>query len=48
MVDSGLFERLRMIATTPFERCTYTDAIKLLEEAIKGGKKFEFPVRSSS
>ncbi len=48
MVDSGLIERLRMVATTPFARCTYKDAIKLLEAAVKGGKKFEFPVRTSS
>ena len=46
MVDKGAMERLRMVASTPFERCTYTRAIELLEEAVKGGKKFEFPVRS--
>ncbi|CAL5224923.1 g7691 [Coccomyxa viridis] len=44
MVDKGAMERLRMVASTPFERCTYTRAIELLEEAVKGGKKFEFPV----
>ncbi len=47
MVDKGAIERLKMVASTPFERCTYTRAIELLEEAVKGGKKFEFPVRSS-
>ena len=45
MVDKGAIERLKMVASTPFERCTYTRAIELLEEAVKGGKKFEFPVR---
>lgn len=46
MVDKGAIERLKMVASTPFERCTYTRAIELLEDAVKGGKKFEFPVRS--
>ena len=44
MVDKEAMHRLRMVASTPFERCTYTRAIELLEEAVKGGKKFEFPV----
>ena len=48
MVDSGLIECLRMVATTPFARCTYKDAIPLLEAAVEGSKKFEFPVRASS
>ncbi|CAK0787728.1 hypothetical protein CVIRNUC_010950 [Coccomyxa viridis] len=44
MVDKEAMDRLRKVASTPFERCTYTRAIELLEEAVKGGKKFEFPV----
>lgn len=40
-VSQGLLERLQMVATTPFERATYTYAIRILE---KSGKKFEFPV----
>lgn len=44
MVDKGAIDRLKKVASTPFERCTYTKAIELLEEAVKGGKKFEFPV----
>ena len=48
MVDSGVIERLRMVASTPFERCTYTRAIELLEDAVKDRRKFEFPVRTSS
>ena len=47
MVDKDLIERLRIMAATPFERCTYEHAIELLEEAVQGGKKFEFPVCSS-
>ena len=44
MVDKGAIDRLKKVASTPFERCTYTRAIEVLEEAVKGGKKFEFPV----
>ncbi len=44
MVDKGAIDRLKKVASTPFERCTYTRAIELLEEAVRGGKKFEFPV----
>lgn len=44
MVDKTAVQRLKQVASTPFERCTYTRAIELLEEAVKGGKKFEFPV----
>ena len=48
MVDKGAIERLKMVASTPFERCTYTRAIEVLEEAVKDGKKFEFPVSFAS
>ena len=48
MVDKEAMDRLRKVASTPFERCTYTRAIELLEEAVKGGKKFEFPVSKRS
>ena len=47
-VDKEAMVRLRKVASTPFERCTYTRAIELLEEAVKGGKKFEFPVSRRS
>lgn len=40
-VDTTLIERLRQIADEPFARCSYTDAIGLLQ---KSGKKFEYPV----
>ena len=39
--DKGCIDRLRMVASTPFERISYTEAIKLLEEAVKKDKKFE-------
>lgn len=43
-VDKGLIERLKSVIDTEFVRLPYTEGIKILEEAIAGGKKFEFPV----
>ncbi|GAA5122202.1 asparagine--tRNA ligase [Luteolibacter yonseiensis] len=40
-VDKGLRERLEFVASRPFERISYTDAVELL---ISSGKKFEYPV----
>ena len=42
--DEGLIERLRSVLGIAFERVTYTRAVEILEEAIAGGKQFEFPV----
>ncbi|KAL5573039.1 hypothetical protein UlMin_022636 [Ulmus minor] len=39
--DKGCISRLKMVASTPFQRITYTKAVELLEEAVKGGKQFE-------
>ncbi|KAF4349363.1 asparagine--tRNA ligase, cytoplasmic 1 [Cannabis sativa] len=39
--DKGCITRLKMVASTPFERITYTKAVELLEEAVKNGKQFE-------
>ena len=44
MVDKGLIERLEKVIDTEFVRLPYTQGIKILEEAIAAGKKFEFPV----
>lgn len=44
MIDKGLIERLQAVVNTDFVRLTYTEAVKILEEAIAGGHKFEFPV----
>lgn len=41
-VSEGLVERLTKIVETPFERASYTYAVRILE---KSGKKFEFPVK---
>ncbi|KAL2653357.1 hypothetical protein R1flu_021485 [Riccia fluitans] len=39
MYDKGAVERLRMVATTPFVRITYTEAVEMLQKVKK--KKFE-------
>ena len=44
MIDNGLIERLRSVVDTEFVRLPYTEGIKILEEAVKNGEKFEFPV----
>jgi len=44
MIDKGLIERLEGILKDNFVRLPYTEGVKILEEAIKNGKKFEFPV----
>ena len=44
MVDPGLLERLNHVVETPFVRLPYTEGIRILEEAIAKGHKFEFPV----
>ena len=43
-VDKGLIERLTHVATSDFARVTYTDAIKILEDAVAAGTKFDYPV----
>ena len=43
-VDKGLLERLHHVASSDFARVTYTEAIQILEDAQKDGKKFEYPV----
>ena len=44
MIDKTLIERLQSVVSTEFVRLTYTEGIKILEDAIAGGKKFEFPI----
>ncbi len=40
-IDKGLRERLEFVASRPFERISYTEAVKLLQAS---GKTFAFPV----
>ena len=42
-IDTTLLERLNKIVKSEFKRMTYTDAVKLLEVAVKEGHKFENP-----
>ena len=44
MIDKTLIERLEGILKDSFVRLPYTKGIEILEEAVKNGKKFEFPV----
>ena len=44
MIDKGLIERLKSVVDTDFVRLPYTEGIKILEEAVAKGHKFEFPV----
>lgn len=44
MIDKTLIERLKSVVSGSFVRLDYTEGIKILEEAVKNGHKFEFPV----
>ncbi len=43
-VDKTLFERLHFVLEHDFVRLKYTEGIKILEDAVAKGHKFEFPV----
>ncbi len=43
-IDKTLLERLKGVLKGPFKRLTYTDGIKILEEAVAKGHKFQYPV----
>ena len=43
MIDKGLIERLKGILESDFVRLPYTEGIKILQDAIAKGRKFEFP-----
>ena len=42
--DDGLIERLRSVLGVEFRVVTYTEGIEILEEAVRNGHQFEFPV----
>ena len=44
MFDKGLIERLQGVLKDDFVRLPYTEGIRILEEAVAKGHKFEFPV----
>lgn len=43
-VDNTLLDRLHFVMANDFQRLSYTDGIRILEDAVKAGHKFEFPV----
>ncbi|MBP9089342.1 MAG: asparagine--tRNA ligase [Kofleriaceae bacterium] len=44
-VDKTVTSRLQNLVSSKFARMDYTDAIKVLEDAVRSGKQFEFPVK---
>ena len=44
MYDNELIDRLKFVVDNDFIRLTYTDGVKILEEAIANGTSFEYPV----
>ena len=42
MIDKGLIERLKGVLESDFVRLPYTEGIKILQDAIAKGRKFEF------
>jgi len=44
MYDKELIERLKFVIENDFVRLTYTEGVKILEEAVSKGQKFEFPI----
>ena len=43
MIDKGLIARLEGVLKEEFVRLPYTKGLEILQEAVKNGKKFEFP-----
>ena len=44
MIDKTLLSRLQSVLDGSFVRLPYTEGIRILEEAVAAGRKFEFPV----
>src|SRR5574344_612455 len=44
MYDKELIERLNFVLANDFVRLTYTEGVSILEEAVKNGQSFEYPV----
>jgi asparaginyl-tRNA synthetase len=44
-IDKGCIERLEKFVSADFAKLDYTDAIAALEDAVKKGVKFEYPVK---
>ncbi|AGB28400.1 asparaginyl-tRNA synthetase [Prevotella dentalis DSM 3688] len=44
MIDKTLIQTLESVVKEDFVRLTYTKGIRILEETVKQGRKFEFPI----
>ena len=44
MIDKTLIQTLESVVKDEFVRLPYTEGIKILEDAVKAGHKFEFPI----
>ena len=44
MIDKSLIQTLESVVKENFVRLPYTEGINILQEAVKNGKKFEFPI----
>ncbi len=44
MIDKTLLGRLHFVVENSFARLSYTKGIEILEEAVRNGRKFEFPI----
>ncbi len=42
--DEGLIDRLNSVLGIEFQKVTYTEAVEILEDAVKNGTQFEYPV----
>lgn len=42
--DEGLIDRLNSVLGIDFQKVTYTEAVEILEKAIRNGTQFEYPV----
>ena len=44
MIDNTLIDRLHFVLKNEFVRLSYSERIEILDQAVKAGKKFEFPI----
>ena len=44
MIDNTLIDRLHFVLKNEFVRLSYSEGIEILDQAVKVGKKFEFPI----
>ena len=44
MIDNTLIDRLHFVLKNEFVRLSYSEGIEILDQAVKAGKKFEFPI----